>query len=200
MGMKIRFDASGVMYGPKENILGFEDLNWVDTPEGFIVGDRCKLVDGAPVIMTQQEKDDFVMEIRLSTFKNAHMNSIDSQTKEYILEGFDFGGDHFSLSIPARSNWTDVLAVISNSDIAVSSLITFPFTVSSSDPVTGGIKEFEFADKNQYEQFYAAGFGKVSWAVHTGRKLKRQVEMAVSTEEIIQIVDTKEVRDALFAS
>jgi len=197
VGMKIRFDSNGVMYGPKQNISGFEDLNWVDVPQGFEIGDRCKLVDDEPVIMTQQEKSDFESSARLSIFKRACLNGIDSQTREYILEGFDFENNHFSLSIPARSNWTDVLAVITNSDIAISSLIDFPFTVSATDPLTGEVKEFEFADKDQYEQFYAVGFGQVSWAVHSGRKLKRQIEEATTISEVGQVVDTKAVRDAL---
>lgn len=111
----------------------------------------------------------------ITDFKEFLCNQIDIKTEEIIFTGFTFDNKHFSLSISAQINWSNLFNIPE---------FMFPLTVSCKDETTYSL---EYAN---VQNFYFAALTTKNTALQNGTVKKQQVLACQTLEELQTIAET----------
>jgi len=144
-----------------------------------------KVIGDFVVEKNQNEREDFdatVLEETIKTEKIVKNNNIDKKTAELIANGIFFNGEYFSLSQNAQSNWNAIQTAIS-SDVLTEA--DFPFEISTLDD------DIYMLEWSQVPHFMATVIQTVATHLGVGRRLKKNVKLSTTIEELDQIIDER---------
>lgn len=117
----------------------------------------------------------------LAEVKAAKYAAIDARTVELIEQGFVFGGQTYSLSLPAQTTWLGLDQL--RSDPA----LTYPVVVNTlDDGATGSLP-----DAATVHGFFLTAVGTYRGHKDSGTALKDQVRAAADEAAVNAIVDTR---------
>jgi len=103
-------------------------------------------------------------------------DQIDKRTQELIFEGFSFAGLHWSLSINAQSNWSNLPKMPE---------FAFPLNMQDMDG-TDYVLSYE-----ERMNFYYTAMAAKNTHLQSGNALKTQVSELTNIEEILNFVDPR---------
>lgn len=112
----------------------------------------------------------------LEEAKEMKIAQIDSRTQELIFEGFSFAGLHWSLSINAQINLTNLPTMPE---------FAFPLNMQDMDGTAYVLSYEERMD------FYYAAMAAKNTHLQSGNALKTQVSELTNIEEILNFVDPR---------
>lgn len=107
---------------------------------------------------------------------NIKLEQIDSRTQELIFQGFAFAGLHWSLSIKAQINWTNLPKMPE---------FAFPLNMQDMDG-TDYVLSYE-----ERMNFYYTAMAAKNTHLQSGNALKTQVSELTNIEEILNFVDPR---------
>lgn len=110
--------------------------------------------------------------------KADRIKAADSKSQTLIYNGFTFNNKVFSMSLEAQTNWAAIQANRAN--------LTYPFEVSTKD---GG--SYSFANSEEVNTFYLAGFEFKANILAGGRILRANLNAATTNEELNAVVDNR---------
>ena len=139
----------------------------MDTYHRRVSGDGTSLADYEELEYVDHKKAEKIAEI-------------DARTVELIEAGFDYNGEHFSMSPAAQMNWTQLQ--VHN----ITGAVTFPVGVSTSDD-----GEYQLQDAADFVGFITAIAGLKIASYDGGRVLKLQVKAATTLAEVAAVVDNR---------
>lgn len=108
--------------------------------------------------------------------KQEKFGLIDAKTQELIFQGFAFAGLHWSLSINAQINWTNLPTMPE---------FAFPLNMQDMDG-TDYVLSYE-----ERMNFYDAAMAAKNTHLQSGNALKTQVSELTNIEEILNFVDPR---------
>lgn len=115
--------------------------------------------------------------VSLADNKATKIIAIDAKTTAIIRAGFDFDGNHFSLSISAQQNWTGLFVF--------KDFLSWPMGITNDANAT-----YDLTLENLVP-FVLSGAAIVQTAVGTGRALKIAVDAAANQAALDAVVDTR---------
>jgi hypothetical protein len=116
----------------------------------------------------------------LSTAKSHRKTEIDLKTQSLIGEGFTYGGEQFSLSLTAQSNWLGVLSVGAAAGLAY----PYPVATMTND-------HYMAADVAEMIAMATAALTRKGWAVGVGAGLKKAIGDAADQTALDAVVDNR---------
>ena len=116
----------------------------------------------------------------LDILKCLQLFKIDAKSQRLISNGFSHGGQMFSLSLNAQSNWNALLT------IHLAGMLAFPHNVTTKDDHI-----YVIADAVELVAFIGAAMGTVESHLESGRALKTATNNATTVEQLIAVVDNR---------
>jgi hypothetical protein len=180
--LPVRLEIDGrVIFNPKWG--HFETAGYKEFPESLQSVDRrfIKWVDGDPVEMSQEEKDNILASDFVENKKQKLMQ-IDERTREIINQGFEFDGVMISLSPNSQNMFTGLSLALEKGYIGEAN---FPYEITTLDDNKYDLS-WELRD-----MFFGLVLYYISTRLAAGRALKVQVINTTTQEELDLIIDNR---------
>jgi hypothetical protein len=160
------------------------DLSFVSKP-GFIkrIDESLGAIDytlKGDTLVVEDSTPEELQALFLEYNKCIKNSEIDARTRDLINQGFQFGGNQFSLSDTAQRNWMAIRSAVEVGDLDL------PIKVSTIDDL-----EHEIRTPDELQSFFLTGIGTVKYHYGTGRDLKGVVDSKNDTSEVAAVEDVR---------
>jgi hypothetical protein len=128
---------------------------------------------------SDQERVYFLNELPkqdIDDLKQQAFNAIDKRTQELIFKGFDFGNCHWSLSISAQINWSNIPNLPES---------FFPLQMQDQNGV-----DYQLAYANRMN-FYLTAVAAKNTHLQSGNALCKQVDSLTTVDEVNNFMDPR---------
>lgn len=115
------------------------------------------------------------LEISIDKLKQECIDLIDEKVKEFILSGFHYGGNVFSMSIEAQINWSNLLSIPE---------AYFPLQINTKEDT---VYNLHFSNR---DAFYMSAMAHKTSKLGLGTTRKQMVISCNTNQELIDLMNS----------